>query len=153
MFVTSLKQGGRTGGFPPWLCPQRHWAAHRSFHNGHHLLTPPTRGIQTHGGFPKPLSPRAEPSRSPALAASQPGLTSAKLIAKTAAPEQKATGEALWKSQFPQYRADGISVRKRAERGRGEGAERVPDDRSAGANLRINSQCRHLLRNTFPAPH
>lgn len=44
-------------------------------------------------------------------------------------------------------------MQKEAERGRGEGAERVPDNCSTGANMRINSRCRHLLRNTFPTPH
>lgn len=112
----------------------------------------PHQRLQPHGPVPNPC-PQSRALHSPALAASQPGLAPAKLIAKTAAPEQKATSRAPWKSQFPQYRADGISVWKRAERGRGEGAERVPDNRSAGANVRINSQCRHLLRNTFPSPH
>lgn len=54
-------------------------------------------------GLSQACVPRAEPCHSPVLAASQPGLTPAKLIAKTAAPEQKATSRAPWKSQFPEH--------------------------------------------------
>lgn len=62
-------------------------------------------------------------------------------------------GSTLQKSQFYKELMGFRCGRGQRGAGRGEGAERVPDNRSAGAHVWINSRCRHLLRNTFPAPH